>query len=60
MQKLKADSASNYLAVVLRTTFVCSLGKNERQEATSKRLIELFDKALYTRLNEIEIEIEIL
>lgn len=60
MQKLIADTASNNLAVGLRTTFVCSLGKNERQESTSKRLIELFDKALYTRLNEIEKEIEIL
>jgi hypothetical protein len=60
MQKLIADTADNNLAVGLSTTFVCNLGKNERQEITSKRMIELFDKALYTRLNEIEKEIELL
>ena len=60
MQKLITDTAGNNLAVGLRTTFVCNLGKNERQEVTSKRMIELFDKAIYNRLNEIEKEVDLL
>ena len=59
MQKLIADNASNNLAVGLTTTYVCNLGKNVRQEVTSQRMIELFDKALYIRLCEIEKEIEL-
>ena len=60
MQKLIADTAGNNLAVGIRTTFVCSLGKNERQESTSKRFIELFNEAINIRLGEIEKEIELL
>ncbi|MBE6234769.1 MAG: hypothetical protein E7112_00870 [Bacteroidales bacterium] len=60
MQKIIADTADINLAVGVRTTFVCSLAKNEQHEITSKRMIELFNKALYDRLNEIEKEIELM
>ena len=58
MQKLIADNAAINLAVGVRTTLVCSLGKNQRQETTSKRMIELFNEAINIRLVEIEKEIE--
>lgn len=60
MQKLIADNAAINLAVGVRTTLVCSLGKNQRQETTSKRMIELFNEAINIRLVEIEKEIELL